>query len=266
MMAKNRIMSLEVAQVRGTTQGVAYQINDLFINGDTASDVREPQGLKVRLRDDVRFVGGTVNATSNSTKLDFSPDASDANLLAGLYKLDELHMFVLRGQTSAFISNQQFHLNIWAVLRKLKLLDTTKDQFDREINMYRKVPILDIGYTPEAAVNGTPDATTVESNQIIGFDADDYDTGNDPGPGNGMNAYTDTNTVYGVRWTPSTGRSDGSATDGLIALQEAPLKVDAIGRTQEPPHFYRTNLLWVFNPCVPLDHRCIGRLGGLQLT
>lgn len=266
MMAKNRVMSLEVAQVRGTSAAVGFQVNDLFINGDTGSDVREPQGLKVRLRDDVRFQGGTINASADTTKLDFSPDASDANLLAALYKIDELHMFALRGQTSAFISNQQFVLNMWAALRKLKLLDTTRDQFDREINMYRKVPILDIGYTPEAAVNGTPDATTVESNQIIGFDADDYDAGNDPGPGNGANAYTDTNTVYAVRWSPSTGRADGSATDGLVALQMSPLKTDPIGRTQEPPHYFRTNLLWVFNPCVPLDHRCIGRLVGLQLT
>lgn len=265
MMAKNRIMSLEVAQVRGMAAAVGYQVNDLFINADTGSDVREPQGLKVRLRDDVRYAGGTVNATANSTKLDFSVDASDADLLTALNKLDQLHMFVLRGQTSAFISNQQFVLNMWAAMRKLRILDTTKDQFDREINMYRKVPILDIGYKPESAINGVPDATTVESHQIIGFDADDYDAG-DPGVGNGANAYQNTNTVYGVRWTPSTGKADGSATDGLIGLQEAPLKVDAIGRTQEPPHFHRTNLLWVFNPCVPLDHRCIGRLVGLQLT
>lgn len=266
MMAKNRVMSLEVAQVRGVMAGVGYQINDLFINGDPGADPRNPMGLKVRLRDDVRFAGGVVNASGDTTKLDFSPDASDANLLSALYKLDELHMFVLRGQTDAFISNQQFVLNIWAAMRKLKILDTTRDQFDREINMYRKVPILDIGYTPEAAISGTPDASTVESNQIIGFDADDYDAGNDPGPGNGANAYTNTNTVYAVRWSPSTGRADGSATDGLIALQHAPLKVDPIGRTQEPPHYFRTNLLWVFNPCVPLDHRCIGRLVGLQLT
>lgn len=266
MMAKNRVMALDVAQVRGASAGVGYQINDLFINGDPASDPRNPQGLKARLRDDVRFAGGTVNASSDTTKVDFSPDATDANSLVALYALDKLHAFVMRGQTSAFISNQQFVLNMWASLRKLKMLDTTRDQFDREINMYHNVPILDIGYTPEAAVSGTPDATTVESNQIIGFDADSYDAGSDPGTGNGANAYTDTTTVYAVRWSPSTGRADGSATDGLVGLQMAPLKTNPIGQTQEPPHYYRTNLLWVFNPCVPLDIRCVGRLIGLQLT
>jgi len=265
MMAKNRVASLEVAQTKGVMAGIGYQINDLFINADTGADPREPQGLKIRLRDDVRFAGGTINASGDTTKVDFSPDATDAAKLVALDKLDELHMFVLRGQTSAFISNQQFVLRMWSAMRSLKILDTTRDQFDREINLYRKVPILDIGYKPEFAISGTPDATTVESNQIIGYDADDYDAG-DPGPGNGANAYANTNTVYGVRWSPSTKKMDGSATDGLIALQEAPLKVDPIGKTQEPPHYFRTNLLWVFNPCVPLDHRCIGRLVGLQLT
>ena len=266
MMAKNRVMSLEVAQTKAVSAAIGFQINDQFINADTGTEPRNPMGLKARLRDDVRFVGGTVNATANATKLDFSPDASDANKNAALTALDELLLLVMRGKASALISNQQFILRMWAAMRTLKLLDTTRDQFDREIISYHKVPILDIGYTPEAAINGTPDATTVESNQIIGYDADDYDSGNDPGPGNGANAYTDTNTIYAVRWSPSTGRPDGSATDGLIALQQAPLKIEPLGKTQEPPHFYRTNVLWVYNPSVPLDHRCIGRLIGFQLT
>lgn len=256
LMAKNTVMSLEVAQTKGASAGIGYQVNDLFINGDTGADPRVPMGMKVRLRDDDRFVGGTVNATPNTTKLDWSPTAADADLLAGLYALDRLHMFVLRGKTSAFISNQQFVLNTWAALRKLKLLDITRDQFDREINMYRNVPILDIGYQPENAINGVPDATTVKDNQIIGFNADQYDdAAEDPGPGNGANAYENTNTIYGVVW----------GENSMVGLQEQPLKVDPIGKTQEPPHFYRTNLLWVFNPCVPLSARSMGRLIGLTL-
>lgn len=259
LMPKNQVMSLEVVQTKGASAGIGYQVNDLFINADTALDIREPQGLKARLRDDIRFAQGTINATANSTKQDFSPDATDANTLIGLDKLDELHMSALRGHTSAFISNQQFILRMWSALRRLRMLDTTRDQFDREINMYRKVPILDIGYKPESAISGVPDATTVELHQIIGYDADDYDAGNDPGPGNGANAYTDTNTVYGVVWNKD-------STEGLTGLQIAPLKVDPIGKTQEAPHFYRTNIQWVFNPCVPLSIRSVGRLIGLQLT
>lgn len=253
--AKNTVMSLEVAQTKGVTAAIGYQVNDMFINADTNTDPREPLGLKVRLRDDIRFAGGTVNATANATKRDFSPDASDADLLAGLYSLDQLHVQTMRQKTSAFISNQQFALNIWAALRKLKLLDTTRDQFDREIGLYHNVPILDVGYKPESAINGVPDATTVELHQIIGFDADDYDAG-DPGPGNGANAYQNTNTIYGVVW----------GENNLVGLQMGPLQTDPIGKTQEPPHYFRTNFLWVFNPCVPLQLRCIGRLLGFQLT
>jgi len=256
LQSKNTIMSLEVAQTKGVMAGLGFQVNDVFINADTALDVREPMGLKARLRDDSRFAAGTINATGNTTKQDFSPDASDANTLLALDKIDELHMFALRGKTNAFISNQQFVLRMWSALRRLRMLDTTRDQFDREINMYRKVPILDIGYKPEAAISGTPDATTVESNQIIGYDADNYDAGNDPGPGNGANAYTVTTTVYGVVF------GEGN----LVGFQEFPLKVDPLGKTQEPPHYVRTNVLWVMNPCVPLDMRSVGRLVGLQLT
>lgn len=255
LMAKNTVMSLEVAQTQGAMLGLGYQMNDMFINADTATEPRDPSGLKVRLRDDIRFASGTVNASADTTKVDFSIDASDANKLIALNALERLHMFSLRGKTSAFISNQQFVLNMWAAMRSLKILDITRDQFDREIATFHNVPILDIGYKPEAAISGTPDATQVEANQIIGYDADDYDAG-DPGPGNGANAYQNTNTIYGVVW----GENE------LVGLQEAPLKVDKIGRTQEPPHFVRTNLLWVMSPCVPLGIRCVGRLVGLQLT
>lgn len=256
LMSKNTIMSLEVAQTKGVTAALGYQINDMFINSDTTSDPRQPQGLAVRLRDDSRFAQGTINATANSTKQAFQIDASDADMLLGLNAIERMHMFALRGKTSAFISNQQFMLNFWAVLRKLKLLDITKDQFDREIGRFHGVPILDIGYQPESAISGTPDSAQVNRvAQIIGYDSDDYDAGF-PGPGNGANAYQNTNTVYGVVW----GENE------LVGLQEAPLRVKPIGETQEPPHFVRTNLLWVLNPCVPLGVRSVARLAGLQLS
>lgn len=259
LLSKNTIQSLEVAQTQGTMRGIGYQINDLFINADPALDVRNPQGLMSRLRDDARFAAGTVNATTNSTKANFTITATDAEMFTALDKLDELLFFSMRGNAKALISNQQFVLRMWSAMRRLRILATTKDQFDRKINMYQDVPILDAGYKPEAAISGTPDAATTTyalGNQIIPNDGDDYDAGNVPGPGNGANAYTDSTTVYAVNW----GENE------LVGLQEEALRVKGYGETQEAPHFVRTNIRWVFNPCVPFGIRSIGRLVGLDIS
>lgn len=252
---KNQVMSVEVAQTRAIMKSIGYRINQLMVNGDPNADSREPRGMKVRLRDDARMTGQTVNATGDANELDCSPDASDANLLTWLNKIDEL-MLLLEDNVSFLLSNRQARLSFWAGLRKLKILDTTRDQFDREITVYRGVPILDAGFVPTAAIDGTPDATTVESNQIIGYDADDYSAGNDPGVGNGANAYTTTSTIYAVR----TGDEYSSG------LQLEALRVKPFGETETPPHFHRTNIRWVLNPLVAFQKRSMARLVGCQFT
>lgn len=244
---KNQIQPVEVAQTQAVVKGLGYRVNDLFINGDPTVDAREPMGLKYRLTNDVRYNGQTINADSNTTPVGVSPAAADANFLTLLNKLDELFYLLEFGKGTILLVNRQFVLTVWAGLRKLKLLDTTRDQFDREIAVYRGVPIIDIGFKPVAAVTGSPDVAGAATTQIIGNNADTP-------TGGGSNAYTASNVAYAVRL----------GEDYVMGLQQEAMRVKPLGETHDPPHFIRTNIRWVMNPGVSFQKRAIGRLVGFD--
>lgn len=243
----NQIQPIEVVQTQGVVKALGYRINDLFVNGDPTVDAREPQGVKYRLTNDVRFNGQTVNADTNTTPVGVSPAAADANFLTLLNKLDELFYLLEFHKGTVLLVNRQFVLTIWAGLRKLKLLDTTRDQFDREIAVYRGVPIIDIGFKASAAITGQPDAAAAATNQIIGNNSDTP-------TGGGSNAYTASNVAYAVVL----------GEDHLMGLQQAAMVVKPLGQIHTSPHYIRTNISWVMNPGVPFQKRAIARLVGFD--
>lgn len=249
MANKNQIQPIEVVQTQAVVKALGFRVNDLLINGDPTSDAREPMGLKYRLTNDLRFNGQTVNADSNTTPVGVSPSAADANFLTLLNKLDELFYLLEFGKGTVLICNRQVVLTLWAGLRKLKLLDTTRDQFDREIGVYRGVPLIDIGFKASAAITGQPDAGGASTNQIIGNNADTP-------TGGGSNAYTSSVVMYAVRL----------AEDYAMGLQQEAMRVKPIGETHDPPHYFRTNLRWVQNPLVPFQKRAIARLVGFDTS
>lgn len=247
---KNQIQPIEVVQTKAVTKALGYRVNDLMINGDPTVDAREPQGLKFRLTNDVRFNGQTVNADSNTTPVGVSPAAVDANLLIWLNKLDEL-LYLMDAtdgtKNIVFIVNRQQVLALWAALRKLKLYDTTRDQFDREIGVYRGVPFIDIGFRASAAITGQPDAAAASANQIIGNNSDTP-------TGGGSNAYTASSVMYAVRL----------GEEYAMGLQQTAMVVKPIGQIHTSPHYHRTNIRWVVNPLAPFQKRAIARLVGFD--
>lgn len=247
---KHQIQPIEVVQTKAIVKAMGYRINDLMINGSPVVDAREPQGLLFRLANDVRFNGQTVNADTNTTPVGVSPAAADANFLTLLNKLDEL-LYLMDATDGTkniiFIMNRQMVLTIWAGLRKLKLLDTTRDQFDREIGVYRGVPFIDIGFKASAAVDGTPDAAAAAVNQIIGNNSDTP-------TGGGSNAYTASNVIYAVRL----------GEEYAMGLQQTAMVVKPIGQIDTSPHYHRTNIRWVINPLAPFQKRAIARLVGFN--
>jgi hypothetical protein len=254
---KNQITPIEVAQTKAVVASIGYRINDLFVNGDPLSDAREPRGIKVRLRDDPRLLGQTVNCSANATPIDVKPAtiaASAVNAYIFLNKIDELLATV--PNTSFMLMGRQATLAFWSMLRAAKLLDVTKDQFERQIGSYRGVPFLDPGFKPVAAISGSTDAVAADTNQILGNDADVFTAGADPGVGNGANAYAHSNIVYAVR----------TGDDYLASLQLEPLRVKALGETEASPHYVRTNIRWVVNPCAPMQKRCVARLIGFTVA
>lgn len=247
MANKNQIQPIEVVQTQAVVKALGFRVNDLMVNGDPTVDAREPMGLKYRLTNDIRFNGQTVNADTNTTPVGVSPAAADANFLTLLNKMDELFYLLEFGKGTVLICNRQVVLTLWAGLRKLKLLDTTRDQFDREIGVYRGVPLIDIGFKPEAAVSGQPDAAAAGVNQIIG-------NNNDTPTGGGSNAYTASTVLYAARL----------GEDYYMGLQQEAMHVKPIGETHDPPHYFRTNIRWVQNPGVPFQKRAIARLVGFN--
>lgn len=245
---QNVVQPVHVAHTQAVVKAIGYRFNDLFVNGDPTSDARQPAGLKYRLSQDPRFSGMTINATGNTVELDCRPNAADADLLTWLNRLDQLHYLLEQG-TDVFVVNQQTMLSLWAALRKLRLLDVTKDQFEREIIRYRGVSIVDIGYKPSGAVTGVPASAGQAGDQIIGNDSE-------AASGQGANAYSNQSPIYAVRF------GDGYT----VALQQTPLRVKPFGETETPPHFVRTNIRWVVSPCVPFQKRSIARLVGCAVS
>ena len=138
---------------------VRTTIIDLLINGDPGSDVTQPAGLDYRLRNDADFNGQAID----SSKIDISPDTSDANRNSFLNFFDEA-IQICNGMGDLAIINRQTLIGIRALLRVLKLLDTTKDQFDRKIMVYGDTKLVDAGLKPAGVI------TAGVADQVIGHD------------------------------------------------------------------------------------------------
>jgi hypothetical protein len=251
---QNHVQNIQVAETEAVVNSVGYRINALFVNGDPDTDPREPKGIVKRLENDDRFNGQTVNATVNATKHPYIPGtATDAQILVALNGLDNLLYRIANGggyQGIVLLSNQQFILATWANLRQIKMLDTTRDSFDREFVTYKGVPIIDMGFTETGAIDGTPAAAGQLGNQIIGHDSYDVPATN------GANAYQDTTPVFAVKF----------ADNFCVGLQQTPMKVEPYGKTDVSPHYIRTNLRWVIQPAACFQKRAIARYVGLDVS
>jgi hypothetical protein len=245
----NHIQNIQVAQTENVVASIGYRMNDLFVNGNSVSDAKEPVGLIQRLGTDSRFSGQTINSSADTTKSDWRGGvATDAEILLGLNRIDQL-LYRVDNKADALLVNQQMVLNFWAHMRQLKMLDTTRDQFDREIMMYRKTPIIDVGFKETGAVEGTPAATTTQGDQVIGNDSDSP-------TGNGANAYTETTPVYAIRF----------GENFCTGLQQTPMRVKPMGETDASPHYVRTNIRWVVSPLSVYQKRAIARLVGFDAS
>jgi hypothetical protein len=254
------VMNLELAQTEQIIASIGYKINDLFINGNPASDIREPAGLLYRFRNDTRFTGQTINIpTSGTTEHNFIPgSATDANILAYLYALDKTVYLLNNGNNignTIGLTNQQMILALNANLRQIKLYDTTRDQFDREFVAYKGVSFLDAGYKDTGAISGVPAAAGNVGDQIIPHDMGAGVAGATEAVGGSL-AFSNQNPIYFVRL----------GENFVTGLQMAPLKVDPIGKTDTSPHYIRTNIQWVMSPIAVYQRRAIARLLGAAVT
>lgn len=262
----NSIQNVEAANADATIKSIGYFVNQMLIQGNDDSDPEQPRGIDRRLRHDDRFAGQTVDAGNGTdTPLALTRAAgTDANRYSYLDALDDV--IARMGGVNfggdpglTFLCNVQNEQANWSIVRRLKLLDTTKDQFDRTLTAFRGIPFVDVGFTPAAAVTGSFDAAGSQTNQIIGNDSGSHAAATDPnGDADkaGALAYvTESTSLYCVRFDM----------DYFMGLQVAPLRVKNFGENVEIPSESKINVRWVFG-FGALQKRSLGRIIGLDFS
>jgi len=145
------------------SKAMALKFNDYFINGDHASDPDGFEGLKKRLSSYPSRQ--RVRASASTDILD--PTASAANARLFVDKWEQAMYSANGGDVQAILCNEGLKWGIGRVLRYLSasggsLLDTAKDQFDREILMYKGAPIMDMGLKADQVTEVISAAETAE--------------------------------------------------------------------------------------------------------
>lgn len=154
-MVKNTIEDPKVTQTKMKSKAIAFSFNDYFINGDHAVDADGFEGLNKRI---ASYLPTRQNLALSAA---FDPTASTANehtLVDNLHNLIDL-AGLRKGSTvkyggkgttpagtdGALLMNRDTFLGVARVLRRLSLLDTTQDNFGREISLFDSIPLVDVG-------------------------------------------------------------------------------------------------------------------------
>ena len=186
----NYIEDPGVTQTAMKTKATSFVFNQYFVKGSPVLDADGFYGLEYRV-DNLparqKFALGTAGTPFDCT----ADTASEHKFLDGLHKLNEVV-----GGADAFFCNFEMRLGVGRVLRRLGLLDTSKDQFDRTIYSFGGTPIVDVGLQRDQATEIITDTE-------------------DPGDGVG-----DTTSIYAVKF---------GTDDGLIGIQLDELEAYWVG-------------------------------------
>ncbi len=210
-LVKNTIEDPKKTQTNMKIKAVAYEFNNLFVNGDHAVNVDMPEGVNKRV---AAYLPGRQSISIGSA-LDVTASTANENKF-----IDYLHALVdlagLRGapmvygkgasrgyKKGALLMNRDTYLGVEKVLRRLSLLDTTQDNYGRTFDMFANVPLVDVGLKGD------------QSTELI---ANSY--------GGGSNETR----IYAVRFAEQEGD------DGMAAIQlNTPEAYDPVAAGETPP-------------------------------
>ena len=146
--AANTVADARAIQQQMMVKAIAYKFNDRFINGDPATEPEEFKGISKRV-DDVVAEGFTEQYIDLAGTYGAARDAGilydDASGFNFLNKLDQLIYACPGHQPDLLLMNKKCLLAVRALLRRLRLLDVTKDAFDRSVDAYSGARLVDIG-------------------------------------------------------------------------------------------------------------------------
>jgi len=226
--AKNTIADARAIQQVMAMKATAYKFNDKFINGDPATDPEEFKGLKKRV-DDVVAEGFTEQYINNAGTSGDGILLSDAESYNFLNKLDQLIYSIKGHQPDMLLMNKKMLLALRAILRKTKLLDNSRDMFDRRVDIYSGCRLVDIGVKADQT---TEIITSTETLEAAGA--------------------AESTSIYAVKF---------GIGELLWGIQEYPLEVEDLGRLEGSP-VYRTEVDWPLGLALA-DPRSVGRLCGI---
>lgn len=194
-----------VTQLAMKAKAMAFYFNYLFIKGSVAIDADAFYGLEYRISQlpaRQKLCIGTMGTPFDAT-------ASTANEHAFVDKIIELDDLV--GGADVFLCNRKMRLGFGRVLRRLSLLDTTKDAYDRDFWAFDGVPIVDVGMRA--------DKTT----EILTETEDPGDEG------------ADTASIYAVKF---------GSPEGLVGIQMSDLQAYLVAEELESKPVRRWRIDW----------------------
>ncbi len=229
--AKNTIADARAIQQTMMVRSMTYEFNDKFINGnpETAGNALEFKGLVGRV-DDINADGYTDQKVQHNVT---HVSETDAKMHDFIDKLDQC-IYSIKGHKPDYaLMNQQTLLWLRSILRRLKLLDVTKDMFDRQVDVYQGVRLIDVGLKRD------------QSTQIIG-NAETATGGLTSG---------DRSSIYFIKF---------GVGDMTWGIQQYPLEAEDLGLMKEKP-VYRTMVDWPLG-LATVDPRSLVRLYGFKFT
>ncbi len=226
--AKNTIASARAITQVMVLKAMSYNFNDKFINGNPESTPEEFKGIKERVAD-------LVTDGYTNQYIDNAGTSGDGFLLDSTESHNHLNMldkliYSIKGHNPDFLfCNDKYLLALRALLRKEKLLDTTRDYFDRVVDVYQGARLVDIGTTRDQT---TEIITNTETLEAAGG--------------------SESTSVYAVKLAIG---------QYLWGIQEYPIEVEDLGRLEDAP-IYRTEVDWPLGLALA-DPYCIARLYGI---
>lgn len=130
-------------QRRMSAKAMAFSFNDMFINGDPASD--QFKGLSMRV-DDVYTANYTdqyIDGGSATTGKGVLYDTTERQYF--IDKVAQLIHAISEHRPDALFMNSKLYLCFESAMRRESLLKQTEDMFGRIINMFQNIPLIDIG-------------------------------------------------------------------------------------------------------------------------
>lgn len=220
-------------QVTTYSAVIRNTVNHLLINGNPTADETQPAGLHYRLQNDAMFLNQGVDANGLATY------TNEATALSWLNLIDEGIELCGGGAPDICVVNRQTWRGFRAALRRNKLLDTTRDQFDRVIMQYGTTKFINAGQKPDNVLDSSA------AGQVIG---DDTQT-----------------SIFGTASSTPMYFLSTAAEEGCKLLQLHPLRVTRVGINPNDPGKFVIDVTWPIGFLLPQKF-CLSSVEGLDIT